>query len=258
MQIIISPAKALNYETPAPTAIKSNYRFTEEAQVITHKMKTYSSAQLASLMKISTKLADLNFNRFQNWHYPFGADEGKQAIFVFNGEVYNGIDAYALNSDQINTAQKQLRILSGLYGLLRPLDTIIPYRLEMGTKTPITSAKNLYDFWGDKITDLLNKDIETNKHSYLVNLASNEYYKSIKHKQINVPIITPEFKDLKNGKYKVISIYAKKARGLMTRFIIQHELTNPDDLKAFDAEGYYFNNELSTEFKPVFTRDREK
>jgi cytoplasmic iron level regulating protein YaaA (DUF328/UPF0246 family) len=255
MQIIISPAKALDFDTPVKINDYSEYRFIKESKKIASVLKKYAPAQLADLMKISPKLADLNFNRYQYWHHPFEKEEGKQAIFAFNGEVYNGLKASSLSHNEVIIAQSQLRILSGLYGLLRPFDLIIPYRLEMGTKLSVGSFKDLYQFWGNKLTDLLNNDIEENNNKALINLASNEYFKSIKSKNICVPIITPEFKDLKNGTYKVISIYAKKARGLMTRFIIANALTNPDDLKAFDCEGYYYNNQLSTEFKPVFTRD---
>jgi cytoplasmic iron level regulating protein YaaA (DUF328/UPF0246 family) len=255
MQIIISPAKSLDFERPANSSYHSSYRLIEESKNIALELKRFSPDQLAALMKISPKLANINYNRFQNWSHPFKIKDGKQALFAFNGEVYNGLDAYSLNNKEIDTAQTQLRILSGLYGLLRPLDLIIPYRLEMGTKLSISSANNLYEFWGNKITHLLVQDIKENNHQALINLASNEYYKSIKSKEIKVPIITPEFKDLKNGDYKVISVYAKKARGLMSRFIIKHALKNPEDLKAFDQQGYYYNNRLSTELRPVFTRD---
>jgi len=206
-------------------------------------------------MSISSKLADLNYTRFQLWHFPFEKTEGRQAIFAFNGEVYNGLDAYSLSEKEIEYAQDKLSILSGLYGILRPLDLILPYRLEMGTKIQLNKYNNLYEFWGNKIAQELYMDIEKNNHKALINLASSEYFKSVQKKSIKVPIITPEFKDLKDGQYKMISIYAKKARGLMTRFIIQNELEDPNDLKAFNLEGYYFNNQLSTELKPVFTRD---
>ncbi|MCW3807654.1 peroxide stress protein YaaA [Plebeiibacterium marinum] len=255
MQIIISPAKALDFTKPAGTSLHSEIRFSSEAQQLVNILKNYSPEQLGSLMKISQKLADLNYTRYQHWSFPFSNTEIKQALFAFNGEVYNGIKAETLNKTEIETAQKKLRILSGLYGLLRPLDIILPYRLEMGTRMTFLDYKNLYSYWDGKITDLLNLDIKENKHKALINLASNEYYKSINTKDITVPIISPEFKDLKNGNYKVISIYAKKARGLMTRFIIQNNLTDYNDLKAFDLEGYYYNNQLSSEYKPVFTRD---
>ncbi len=255
MQIIISPAKSLDFETKAPVQTKSDYRLTKESVTIANVLKKKKPADLAALMKISQNLSDLNFTRFQSWHFPFSDKEAKQALFAFKGDVYTGMDAYSLEEKDIKQAQKQLRILSGLYGLLKPLDLILPYRLEMGTKIAVDSKKSLYEFWGDKITSLLNNDIKENNHKVLINLASNEYYKAIQPKSVTVPIISPEFKDLKNGQYKIISFYAKKARGLMTRFIIKNQLTDPNDLKAFDQDGYYYNNQLSKEYKPVFTRD---
>jgi cytoplasmic iron level regulating protein YaaA (DUF328/UPF0246 family) len=255
MQIIISPAKSIDFNTDVTFQISSNYRFTNEAEQIAAVLKTYTPKDLSSLMKISQSLADLNYTRFQNWHFPFTKDESRQAIFAFKGDVYTGLDTSSLSNDELNTTQKQLRILSGLYGLLRPFDLILAYRLEMGTKLSIKQSANLYKFWGTKITALLNKDIEESNHRFLINLASNEYYKAIQAKKIQVPIITPTFKEWKNGQYKIVSFYAKKARGLITRFIIQNQITNPEDLKAFDSEGYYYNNELSTKYKPVFTRD---
>ncbi len=255
MQIIISPAKALDFEKPSTTEKHSDYRFVKESQKIVGELKKYKPNDLSALMKISQKLADLNYNRYQEWHFPFEKSIAKQALFAFNGEVYNGIKAETLNEQDVEVAQDKLRILSGLYGVLRPLDLILPYRLEMGTKLTLGANKNLYEFWGNKITDTLNADIEASHHQVLINLASNEYYKSVNPKKIKVPMISPEFKDLKDGKYKIISIYAKKARGLMTRFIIQNNITNPEDLRAFDLEGYFYNNQLSTELNPVFTRD---
>ncbi len=255
MQIIISPAKSLDFESSIPVQTKSTYRFTKEPIEITKELKKKSPKDLGELMKISQKLSDLNFDRFQTWHFPFDDKEARQALFAFKGDVYTGMDAYSLDKKEIDQAQKQLRILSGLYGLLKPLDLILPYRLEMGTKLTVKDKKNLYEFWGSKITSQLNADIKENSYKYLINLASNEYYKSLQPKDIQVPIISPEFKDLKNGQYKIISFYAKKARGLMTRFIVQNQLRDPNDLKAFDAEGYYYNNQLSKGNKPVFTRD---
>lgn len=256
MQIIISPAKSLDFETTIEHQINStNYRFIEEPQKLVSKLQSLSSEELSLLMKISVKLADLNYNRYKHWHYPFDVIHGKQAMFAFKGDVYTGLDAYSLSNEEVKIAQSKLRILSGLYGLLRPLDLILPYRLEMGIPLNIGGTKNLYDFWGSKISQLLNKDIEENNHKVLVNLASNEYFKSIQKKNIIVPIITPVFKDFKNGEYKMISFYAKKARGLMTRFIIQNNIQNPEDIKAFDLDGYYYNNQLSTNQIPVFTRD---
>jgi len=255
MQIIISPAKSLDFESPISIENKSNIRFTEEPQLIVEELQKRNISDIGYLMKISDKLAELNYNRYQEWEYPFKPENIRQALFAFKGDVYQGLDAFSLSEEDVTTAQSQLRILSGLYGLLRPLDTIMPYRLEMGTKLSFKKYKNLYNVWGSKITDMLNEDIQTENHKALINLASNEYFKAVKKSDIKVPIITPTFKDLKNGEYKIISFYAKKARGLMTRFIIQNKLTNVDDLKAFDFNGYYYNNNLSTEDAPVFTRD---
>ena len=222
---------------------------------IVHELNAYSIDQLSSLMKVSDKLAELNYLRYKSWHYPFEKQKGRQALFAFKGDVYVGLDAFSLNDSEINFIQNKLTILSGLYGVLRPLDLILPYRLEMGTKLTVSGKKDLYDFWGSKITKLINDDIQESGDDFLVNLASNEYFKSINKKQLKVPVITPVFKDLKNGNYKIISFYAKKARGLMTRFIVQNQITDPEELKAFNLDGYYFNNQLSREYNPVFTRD---
>ncbi len=254
MQIIISPAKSLDYETPLDYSKNSTPRLLKESQEIVNKINTLSINELADLMKISDKLAELNFSRFKHWKYPYDKNMIRQSLFAFKGDVYTGLDAYSLTPEDIEYTNNHLRILSGLYGLLRPLDMIMPYRLEMGTKLEVGEAKNLYKYWGDKITNLLNKDIEENNDNTLVNLASNEYFKSLNIKIINAKIITPEFKDNKNGNYKIISFYAKKARGLMTRFIIKNKITNSEDLQAFDYNGYAFNPRMSTEDKPVFTR----
>jgi len=254
MLAILSPAKKLDFKKPLPHHNHTSILFPEEASVLIEQLKTYSPSQLMNLMKISNNLAELNVERFMKWHWPFDEKEGRQAVFAFNGEAYNGLQIRTLNKEEINTAQQQLRILSGLYGLLRPLDLILPYRLEMGTKLVTPMGKNLYSFWDQKITLQLNKDLIKGRHKALINLASQEYFKAINPDKIEVPIITPIFKEYKNGTYKVISIYAKKARGLMTRFIIQNKLTDPEDLKAFDLEGYHFNNDLSQGREMVFTR----
>uniref|UniRef100_UPI003D345E5C peroxide stress protein YaaA n=1 Tax=Saccharicrinis sp. 156 TaxID=3417574 RepID=UPI003D345E5C len=256
MQIVISPAKSLDFETPFSYKGYSEYRFIEEPPKLVKKLNTYSVKKLSALMNVSQELAELNYMRFKEWHYPFEPEKGKQALFAFKGDVYLGLDAYSLSNDDIDYIQKKLCILSGLYGLLRPLDLILPYRLEMSTKLPAGRKKDLYDFWGNKITHLLKKDIHENDHKVLINLASNEYFKSIKVKELDVPIVTPVFKDLKNGEYKMISFFAKKARGLMTRFIVQNRIEDPEEIKAFDLDGYHYNNQLSKENQPVFTRDR--
>ncbi|MGQ1910269.1 peroxide stress protein YaaA [Marinifilum sp. RC60d5] len=255
MLIIISPAKTLDFDSPANTNIYSDSQFTKDSEQLIKVLRKLKVDDIANLMGISGKLAQLNFERFHNWHLPFTSENAKQALLAFKGDVYTGIDATSLSHKDMEQAQSSLRILSGLYGVLKPLDLIQPYRLEMGKKLETPKGENLYQFWGDKITNAINKDLAENNHSHLINLASNEYYKSIKNKNIKADIITPAFKDLKNGDYKIISFYAKKARGLMTRFIIQNKLTNPEDLKAFDLDGYIYNPNLSKENAPVFTRD---
>ncbi len=255
MQLVISPAKSLDFETSFSYNGNSEYRFINESKTLIKKLNSLSVNDLEKLMSISSKLAELNYLRFKKWEYPFEKKVSRQAIFAFKGDVYTGLDAYSLSDLEIGYTQNALRILSGLYGLLRPLDMILPYRLEMGTKLSLRGKKDLYEFWDNKITNLLKKDIVENNHKFLINLASNEYFKSIKSKQLGIPVITPVFKDLKNGEYKMISFYAKKARGLMTRFIVQNQIVNPEDLKAFDLEGYYYNSQLSKDNQPVFTRD---
>ena len=255
MHIVISPAKTLDLKTETPVKDYSEIRFHKESSRLAGILKKKSREELEKLMNISTALGRLNFDRYQNWHYPYSADEGRQAIFAFKGEVYSGLDAYNLPAEAIDFAQDHLTILSGLYGSLRPLDLILPYRLEMGTKLNTPEGANLYKFWGDKITELLNRDMQKTNSSILVNLASNEYFKAINTKKLNAAIVTPVFKDSKNGEYKVISIYAKKARGLMTRYILQNRLTDPEELLGFSEEGYYYNSNLSSENEPVFTRE---
>lgn len=254
MIAILSPAKKLDFKQPVPEINYTELFFPEEASQLAEQLKNYSPADLMQLMKISRSLAELNTERFFKWHWPFNESEGRPAILAFNGEAYNGLQARTFSTEELNTAQHHLRILSGLYGLLRPLDLILPYRLEMGIKLKNPKGKDLYQFWGDKITMQLNKDLADGGHKALVNLASQEYFKAINPKKIEVPIITPVFKEYKNGAFKVISVYAKKARGMMTRFIIQNQLTDPEELKAFDLDGYHYNNQLSTDKEMVFTR----
>ena len=252
MRIIISPAKKLN-ETKLPSSIEhSTSRFLEQSQQLIQILQEKDSFEIAELMKLSMKLADLNMQRFQQWHTPFTPDNAKQAIFSFAGDVYQGLDIETLSNDDIAFAQSHLRILSGLYGLLRPLDLMQPYRLEMGTKLPNPKGNNLYQFWGNTLTHALNDELK--KDDVLINLASSEYSKSVQMKEIHCPVITPEFKEFKNGNYKVIGIHAKKARGLMTRFIIQNRITKPEAIKTFNLEGYQWNEGLSDLHNWVFTR----
>ncbi|MGZ2371936.1 peroxide stress protein YaaA [Ancylomarina sp. YFZ004] len=256
MLILISPAKSLDFETENTNKNFSESSFLKESQSLIKQLRKLSTDEIADFMSISPKLAQLNFERFVNWQLPFDMENAKQAILAFKGDVYTGLDAVTLSEDELQTAQKDLRILSGLYGVLKPLDLIQAYRLEMGKKLQTTKGKNLYEFWGDKITNEINKTLKGKEDQYLINLASNEYFKSINKKKLKAEVITPVFKDLKNGQYKVISFFAKKARGLMTRFIIQNKITDPEYLKAFDSEGYAFNPHLSTDTELVFTRDQ--
>ena len=254
MLMLISPAKTLDFETPAKTKTSTEPDFLPHSQALIDELKNLSPADVSELMGISDKLGQLNSERFFNWHTPFTADNAKQAVLAFKGDVYTGLDAESFNSKEFKFAQKHLRILSGLYGLLRPLDLIQPYRLEMGTRFGNARGNNLYQFWDGVITDAVNQQLKKLKSNVLVNLASNEYFKSIAAKQINADIITPVFKDFKNGKYKIISFYAKKARGLMSAYVIKNQLTEVEDLKGFDVEGYAYNASMSTARDWVFTR----
>lgn len=252
MKIVISPAKSLDFETAVPTQHHSEAIFLKEAEVLNKILKKKTPKKIGELMHISSALSELNWQRNQDWELPFTIENAKQAIFAFNGEVYTGLDAYTLSEDKISILQDKLRILSGQYGLLKPLDLMQAYRLEMGTKLKIRTKENLYKYWGTKITDSLNQELE--KGDVFVNLASNEYFKSVQSTNIKVPVITPVFKDYKNDKLKVISFFAKKARGLMVRFIIDNNIETVDGLKTFNSGGYGFDSELSTEVELVFTR----
>lgn len=258
MKLVISPAKTLDFESAPVTKTHSNPSFLSNSQQLIDQLKELSQADVASLMKLSDKLAALNVARFGSWETPFTPENAKQAILAFKGDVYTGLDAEHFSEDDFSFAQDHLRILSGLYGLLKPLDLIQPYRLEMGTKFANSRGKNLYEFWDMLLTDTLNKEFSNEKEPVLINLASNEYFKAIKVKSLQAEIITPVFKDWKNGQYKMISFYAKKARGLMAAYIIKNRLKDPEQLKCFDSEGYYFSQEQSTGNEWVFLRDHEE
>tara|TARA_R110002073_G_scaffold178597_2_gene337043 strand:- start:2846 stop:3643 length:798 start_codon:yes stop_codon:yes gene_type:complete len=255
MIIVISPAKTLDFETPATTQKHTLPAFLDYSAELIDQLKKLEPDKLGELMSISPKLATLNSNRYYAWSLPFTMENAKQSLLAFKGDVYTGLDAGSLSKTEITFAQKHLRILSGLYGVLRPLDLIQAYRLEMGSQFNNHRGKNLYEFWGDTITESINQDLKKQQDDTLINLASNEYFKSIRANRLNTRIITPIFKDKKNGTYKIISFFAKKARGLMSRFIIQNKLTNPEDIKAFDLAGYRFNKNASTHDKWLFTRD---
>lgn len=252
MKIIISPAKSLDFENKASTTQCSQPSFIEKSISLQTKLKTLSREELGSLMKISPALADLNYHRNQNWQPPFSIKNAKQAVFAFTGEVFRGIDVGSIPESKIDLLQDRLRILSGLYGLLKPLDLIQAYRLEMGTRLKIESHQNLYQFWGEDIANALNDEMSDNE--LLINLASSEYFKAVPKKVLKVPMITPVFKELKNGAYKIVMTYAKKARGLMVRYILDNHVNSLDELKGFNTEGYGFSEALSSETELVFTR----
>lgn len=257
MLMVISPAKTLDYETAAVTDIATRPDFLKHSALLIDELQELSPAQIAKMMGISDKLAQLNAARFEAWSRPFTKKNAKQAILAFKGDVYTGLDADSLTAKQFEFAQQHLRILSGLYGLLRPLDLMQAYRLEMGSRFANQRGKDLYHFWGSLITDKLNEELTRQKKPVLVNLASNEYFKSIKTKELKADIITPVFKDLKGDKYKIVSFYAKKARGLMCRYAIDKKITKVEGLKNFDYEGYKFSPAMSSETEWVFTRDSQ-
>jgi hypothetical protein len=255
MLIIISPAKSLNFEASLTTSKHSIPEMLDSSAKLAGRLKKMSPKQLSKLMGISKDLGELNFQRYQNWNLPFTPENAKQAVLAFNGDVYQGLKAETLTEEQLELAQTRLRILSGLYGVLKSLDLIQPYRLEMGTQLNYYKSKNLYEFWNPAITKKINDALAESGSNVLVNLASKEYFKSIDTKKLKADIVTPDFKDQKNGEYKMISFFAKKARGLMTRFILENNITNSTDLLAFDFEGYHYNPRLSKPNNPIFTRD---
>lgn len=252
MIILLSPAKSIDVDRKVNSDDKTTPVFIAEAQGLVNKLKSFSPKKLAGMMSLSPQLADLNAERFQNWKVNgINQNECTVAIAAFTGEVYRGLDATSLSKKELDIAQKELRILSGLYGLLKPLDIIYPYRLEMGTSWAVTpTKKNLYAFWGKKIAEQLNED----NSDVIVNLASNEYFKAVDKKTIKGRIITPVFKEFSNGQYKVVMVYAKKARGLMARYIIQNNIKDPELIKGFNTEGYQFDSNLSKGDEWVFTR----
>ena len=254
MILVLSPAKTLDYETPIATNKHTLPDFIPRSAELVSVLREMSPAKIGSLMSISDTLAHLNAARFADWRKTFTEANSRQAMLAFDGDVYDGLDARSLNQRQLDWAQKHVRILSGLYGLLRPLDLMQPYRLEMGTKLANKRGKDLYAFWGSEITQALNAALADSKSKALVNLASEEYFKSVKPAELGVPVITPVFEDWKNGKYKIISFFAKGARGLMARYAIDHKITKPEGLKAFDSDGYAFDEAASDADTWVFRR----
>jgi len=254
MLTILGPAKTIDTSPHGITDRHTTPKYLDQAEVLVEQIRHYQVAQLKRLMNVSDKLATLTFERFAGWHRDFPVEEGQQAILAFSGEVFNGLQARTLNKDDLLFAQDQVRILSGLYGVLRPLDLILPYRLEMGTKMKNPGGKNLYEFWKGVIPGHIAEETASQEIPVLINLASNEYFKSIRPAAFPYPIITPVFKESDGDGYRNVTIYAKKARGMMLRFIIRNRISHPEKLRAFDEEGYFFNPHLSTETEWVFSR----
>lgn len=252
MKLVLSPAKSLDFETALPTKEYTQPEFLKHSEQLNKLLKKKSVKALSELMSISKDLSQLNYERNQEWQLPFTKENARPAIYAFNGDVYRGLEAYTIPKNKIEKVQNTVRILSGLYGVLKPLDLIQPYRLEMGTKLSVGKNKNLYEFWKKDITTLLNDELKDDE--LFLNLASVEYFKAVDTKTLKVPIIDVDFKELKNGDYKTIGVYAKLARGLMTRYIIDNNADTLDDVKGFDLENYRFHEKLSADNKLVFTR----
>ncbi|MET3131403.1 cytoplasmic iron level regulating protein YaaA (DUF328/UPF0246 family) [Oxalobacteraceae bacterium GrIS 1.11] len=252
MLIVLSPAKSLDLETPPTTKLHSKPDFLEQSAQLIERMRTFTPAEVGSLMGISDALSALNVARYASWSPDL--DQARQAVMAFNGDVYAGFDARSLKPAQLDYAQAHVRILSGLYGVLRPLDLIHPHRLEMGTRLSTARGKDLYAFWGDSITDALNRAVEERGAKVLLNLASEEYFKSVKPRRLAVPVIAPVFEDWKNGKYKIISFYAKRARGLLARYAAVKGIREPEQLKAFTVDGYAFDRHDSSATSWIFRR----
>lgn len=254
MLVVLSPAKNLNEDSNRPKG-QTSPRHLGDSAILVNKLKKLTKPKLMNLMGISQDLAALNVERYQNFEEKHDTTNSYSALFTFNGDAYRGLDATSLSEKTIDYTQNHLRILSGLYGILRPLDHMQPYRLEMGTKLPIRRKKNLYDFWGERPTQLLNEDIKATKSQYLLNLASDEYWSVIDQSRLEVPVIKVNFREWRKGQFRFLSYNAKVARGLMTRFVMEHELKDPEHLKAFDLEDYQFNPSLSDEKSFIFTRE---
>ena len=258
MLMVISPAKTLDFETPPTTTKFTQPQYLDHSQELITQLRELTPSQISELMDLSDKLADLNAARFGSWTPAFTPENAKQALLAFKGDVYTGLAAETLSQADLDYAQQHLRMLSGLYGLLRPLDLMQPYRLEMGTKLANARGKDLYAFWGNRISEWLNEALADQGDDVLLNLASNEYFSAVKRPALNARVIDTEFRDQKNGQYKIISFYAKKARGMMSRFVISERIDKPDDLKQFDVQGYRYSKELSKADKLVFLRDEQQ
>ena len=257
MITVVSPAKKLSNDCFAKTKLHNSPEFIKESEALINQLKLLSPNDLESLMGVSEKLAILNWERIQNWNPNFNSNSAREAVFSFKGDTYVGLDAGTLNDKEIKFAQNHLRILSGLYGVLRPLDLIMPYRLEMGTKFQNSQGENLYKFWGTKLSSYISKDLDQHKQRYIINCASVEYFKSLENSDLKAEIITPIFKEIRLGKPKIISFFAKKARGMMARYIVQNQINRKDQILNFNLDGYKYNPELSSnEYEPVFTREK--
>ncbi len=255
MLIVISPAKTLDFDTPPVIKKYTQPDFLDQSQQLIDVLRKFDPAQVSELMSISSNLGELNHRRFMNWSQPFAPDNAKQALLAFRGDVYTGLDADSFSAADFAFAQKHLRILSGLYGLLKPLDLIQPYRLEMGTALANARGANLYTFWGERITDALNAALRKEKTPLLINLASQEYFKAVHPKLLAAPVITPIFKERKGDSYKIVSFFAKKARGLMSAYIIKQRLDDAEAIKAFNIDGYRFSPQQSSATEWTFTRE---
>jgi len=258
MILVISPAKTLDYESKLPFEKYSAPSFLEESSRLIDNLRRKSPKKIKELMGLSDKLAALNVERYKNWELPFSPENARQSLYAFKGDVYIGLDAYSFSESDVDYAQEHLRILSGLYGVLKPLDLMQPYRLEMGTKLKNARGKNLYEFWGGRIASALNDELKKMKTQVLVNLASNEYFSAIKKDCVEADIVTPQFLDFKNGKYKMISFFAKKARGMMCSWVIKNKIDDPAKLNEFNEQGYRHCSERSEESTPTFIRDEQK
>ena len=252
MKVLLSPAKSLDFKSQIPTEKNSFLCFEKEAEYLNSILKRKSPKDLSDLMSISSKIADLNYERNHNWSLPFTKKNSRQAIYAFSGDVYRGLDAYSIDTNKIDFMDSTVRIISGLYGIIKPLDLIQPYRLEMGTKLSFEHNKNLYDYWKEKITNQLNSELSENEP--VLNLASNEYFKAIDSKVVKTNVYSAKFKQFKNGTYKTIAIFSKKARGMMTRYIIDNNISDINSLKLFNHDGYVYHENLSSEKELIFSR----
>jgi hypothetical protein len=254
MIALLSPSKTQDFKRPGNTSKHSTPELIDDAKELVNRLRSLSVADLQSLMGVNEDLAKLNYERFRQWGVHQDLDDGLQAIFAYAGEVYRGFDVHRLSAEDLYYAQNHLRILSGLYGVIRPLDIIQPYRLEMGTKLSTDRGDSLYEFWGDRITQLVNRGLKNHQAHAVVNLASDEYFRAVDTDRLDGFVISPQFKEERDGEYKTIAVYAKNARGRMARYLITERIDDPEGLKAFDEDGYRYNPDRSTKLEWVFSR----